>query len=41
MPNQNDDAQNEDPRAGSSLVPMLVAGLILIVVGMIVVMAIT
>jgi hypothetical protein len=31
----NKDRNDEDPRSGSSLVPMLVAGLVLIVIGMI------
>jgi hypothetical protein len=35
MTDRRDDPNGEDPRAGSSLVPMLVSGLVLIVVGMI------
>lgn len=41
MPNENDEKKDEDPRAASSLVPMLVVGLVLIVVGMIGALAIS
>ena len=46
MPNktygEKEDTEAEaDPRSGTSLVPMLVGGLVLIVVGMIVVAALT
>lgn len=41
MSNRNKKTRTENVREGSSLVPMLVAGLVLIVVGMIVVMAVT
>jgi hypothetical protein len=40
MSNEND-RTDEDPRAASSLVPMLVVGLVLIVVGMIGALAIS
>ena len=41
MSNRNDDRKDDDPRAGSSLVPILVVGLVLIVVGMIGALAIS
>jgi hypothetical protein len=41
MSNENDDKTDEDPRAAGSLVPMLVVGLVLIVVGMIGALAIS
>ena len=41
MTKRTDDRKNEDPRATSSLVPMLVVGLVLIVVGMIGALAIS
>lgn len=41
MSNRNDGREDDDPLAGSSLVPMLVVGLVLIVVGMIGALAIS
>lgn len=41
MSNRNELGTDEDPRAGSSLVPMLVVGLVLIVAGMIGALAIS
>ena len=41
MSNENDVRKDEDPRATTSLVPMLVVGLVLIVVGMIGALAIS
>ena len=35
MDNRSDEEKDGDPRSGQSLVPMLVVGLVLIVVGMI------